>query len=236
MTRRPDVLGPLWRMPDADAAAEAAAGFLSSRVKRVVEERGFCHLMLAGGRTPELAYRRLAATEDMPWERVQIWFGDERAVSPDDPASNHRLIMDSLAGPVGLGAGAVHRMEADDPDLDHAASAYASVLPPRLDVLVLGIGEDGHTASLFPGSAALDAVRRVVPVLDAPKAPARRLTITPSVIATARKVMLLATGLSKAEAVRAALQGPWDPSVCPAQLALGGTWIADEEALSLIQA
>lgn len=234
MTRRPDVLGPLWRMPDAEAAAEAAAGFLSSRLRRVVEERGFCHLMLAGGSTPELAYRRLASTPDVPWERVQIWFGDERAVSPDDPASNHRMVMDSLAGPLGLEPGSVHRMEAEDPDLELAASRYASVLPERIDVLVLGVGEDGHTASLFPRSSALNAVRRVVPVLDAPKPPAHRLTITPSVISTARKVMLLATGASKAAALRAAIQGPWDPALCPAQLALGGTWIADEDALSLL--
>ena len=235
MTRRPDVLGPLWRMPDADAVAEAAAGFLSSRIARAVDERGFCHLMLAGGETPDAAYRRLATVPGVPWERVQIWFGDERAVPPQDPQSNYQRIMDALAGPAGLDLLSVHRMEADDPDLEVAAARYAAVLPERIDVLVLGVGEDGHTASLFPGSPALGAVRRVVPVLDAPKPPERRLTITPSVIGSARKVMVLAKGRGKAAALRAAIQGPWDPAVCPAQLALGGTWIADEEALSEIR-
>jgi 6-phosphogluconolactonase len=121
-------------------------------------------------------------------------------------------------------------MEAERPDREAAALAYARLLPSRIDVLLLGMGPDGHTASLFPGSAALhERERLVVPVVGA-KPPAERLTITPPVIEAARKVAVLAAGEDKAAMVARAVEGPLEPEAVPAQLARRGVWFLDRAA------
>ncbi len=123
-------------------------------------------------------------------------------------------------------------MPAERPDREAAAEEYARRLPERLDLIILGLGEDGHTASLFPGSSALsERVRKVVAVMG-PKAPAQRLTITPPVIAAAREKIILVSGSGKAVAVAQALEGPDQPAQCPAQLARDGLWIMDRAAAS----
>lgn len=131
------------------------------------------------------------------------------------------------------GTRAVHRMEAERSDLEGAADAYAAGLPDQLDVLVLGTGEDGHTASLFPHHAALREERRRVLAVEGP-APHRRLTITPPVIRAARVTLMLVSGERKAAAVARALDGGEDPDPCPARLARNGIWVLDEPAASLI--
>jgi 6-phosphogluconolactonase len=207
-------------------AAECIAGAISAAIL----ELGACALALAGGRTPEPVYRMLAAMPDLDWPRVEVFFGDERAVPPDDPESNYGMVRASLLSRVPVPEDRVHRMEAERPDRDAAARAYDRVLPPALDVLVLGVGPDGHTASLFPGSAALDERRRrVLPVTGA-KPPAARLTITPPVIEAARRVIVLAAGADKAAAVARALEGPLSPKETPAALARRGDWFLDRAA------
>lgn len=187
-------------------------------------------LALAGGNTPEGGYRRLAEIDGIPWERVEVFFGDERAVPPHHPQSNYRMARDSLLSRVPLREESVYRMEAEHPDREVAARRYEGLLPEALAILVLGIGEDGHTASLFPGGDAVREVsRRVVPTRG-PVPPRDRLTITPVVVLHAERVFVLARGPGKARAVRRALRGPVDPHQCPAQLARGGTWILDEAA------
>lgn len=187
-------------------------------------------LSLAGGATPRGGYQRLGSLQGLPWERVEVYFGDERAVPPHHPESNYHMAWEALLSRVPVSRERVHRMEAEDPDLEAAARRYEEALPEALEILVLGIGEDGHTASLFPGGDPVrESLRRVVPSRG-PRPPRERLTITPPVLLAAREILVLARGGGKADAVRRALEGPLDPHRCPAQLARRGTWILDEGA------
>jgi 6-phosphogluconolactonase len=174
----------------------------------------------------------LAQTHRLSWDRVEIFFGDERAVPPGDPQSNYRMARESLLDAVPIPSRQVHRMPAERPDRDAAAAEYAAQLPARLDLIILGIGADGHTASLFPGSAALEERARKVMAVEGPRAPRRRLTVTPPVITSAVNKIVLAGGSEKAGAVARALEGPDDPDACPAQLARDGIWIVDSAAAS----
>jgi len=216
--------------------ARPVAEWLEQEVNRALTERGRCALALAGGRTPEAAYRALASASSIDWKRVEIFFGDERAVAPDHPDSNYRMVHLALLSRVAIPADQVHRMEAERPDRDAAAREYERLLPRALDIILLGIGSDGHTASLFPGSAALDQRQRLVlPVLGA-KPPAERMTITPPVIEAARKVVVLASGEDKAAMVARALEGPLAPRAVPAQLARRGIWFLDQAAAARLTA
>lgn len=210
-------------------AAERLAGLLESLAAGPTET---ISLVLAGGRTPRGVYRILARESGLPWARVEVFFGDERAVPPTDVHSNYRMARESLLDRVPIPPGRVHRMRADEMDLDEAARAYALLLPETPDLVLLGIGMDGHTASLFPGAPTLrEADRRVVPSVS-PRPPRGRLTITPPVLREARHLVVLAAGSTKAAPVAQALEGSWDPSRCPAQLALRGHWILDAAAAS----
>jgi 6-phosphogluconolactonase len=216
--------------------ARQAAEWLTLEVSRAIAERGSCALCLAGGRTPEPVYRALASESSIAWDRVDVFFSDERAVPPDHPDSNYRMVHLALLSRVPILAGKVHRMEAERPDREAAARDYERSLPLRLDVLLLGMGPDGHTASLFPGSPVLDERRRlVVPVVGA-KPPAERLTITPPVIEAARQVAVIATGEDKAAMVARAIEGPLAPRTVPAQLAQRGSWFLDAAAAARLTA
>lgn len=217
----------------ADAAVIRISGALEDALAL---EKGVVSLFLAGGSTPEPVYRRLADTRGIAWERIGLWFGDERCVPPDHPDSNYRMARRTLLDALPTEPAGVHRMEAEREDRDEAAADYARSLPDAPSVILLGIGGDGHTASLFPGSAALDErERRVVPV-TAPAEPACRMTITPPVLEAARRVFVLARGASKAEAVARAMEGELDPSACPAQLVRKRSWLLDAEAAALLEA
>jgi len=213
------------KIVDSSAFVDAAADWIRERIDEVLKQADRCHLMLAGGSTPMPIYERLAEQGDLPWQRIVIYFGDERCVPPMTPENNAFMAISRLF-PAGVPQGvAVHRMCGEE-EPDRAAQAYESLLPPRIDVLLLGMGEDGHTASIFPGSVALDEEqRRVMPVIGA-KPPLQRLTITPPVIRDARHVLVLAQGEEKADAVRWALiEGG-----VPATLAADRDWLLDREA------
>jgi 6-phosphogluconolactonase len=166
----------------------------------------------------------------VPWESLDVYFGDERCVPPDHPDSNNRMARESLLDRVPIHPTRVHRPKSEDPDRDAAARAYEALLPVSLDLVVLGIGEDGHTASLFPGSPALTASeRRYVPVTG-PKPPPERLSLTPRALEAAGELIVLASGAGKAEPVARALEGDLDLQRTPAQLARRGHWILDEAA------
>lgn len=161
---------------------------------------------------------------------MDVFFGDERAVPPDDADSNYFMVYHALLSRVPIPSGNVHRMQAERADLEAVAREYERSLPSRLDVLLLGVGADGHTASLFPGSAASKEQDRLVVPVRAPKPPGERLTITPPVIEVARNVSVIATGADKAWMVARAIEGPFAPSEVPAQLARRGVWFLDRAA------
>jgi 6-phosphogluconolactonase len=205
------------RVGDGAELAATAAGLLDELIDAALRERDRVHVALAGGTTPGGAYRLLAPTR---WEGVELWFGDERCVGPDDPQSNYRMVAETLL-PIAVGA-SVHRIEGEL-GAERAADAYEALLRERvpagpagvpvLDVVVLGIGEDGHTASLFPHNPALAASgRAVVAVHDAPKPPPDRVSLTLEVLRAARACVLLASGAGKASPLALAMAGP-DPAV-----------------------
>lgn len=215
---------------DADEVASRAAGWIADAIRKTVRDKGACTLALAGGNTPRRAYQRLPALPVVPWAQVEIFFGDERAVPPDSPDSNFRMAQEAFLSQVPIPAEKIHRMAAERDDLSTAAREYEALLPATLDVLLLGIGPDGHTASLFPHAPALlEREHRVVRVVGGEPL-VQRLTITPPVIEHAGRTLMLAAGAEKADAVARALEGPDDVASVPAQLARRGTWILDRAA------
>ncbi|HEY2216393.1 MAG TPA: 6-phosphogluconolactonase [Solirubrobacteraceae bacterium] len=203
---------------DAEAAAKRAATEIVRRLQGARRERGAAHVALSGGTTPARTYELLAQELD-DWQQIEVWFADERCVDPDDEESNYRLARETLLDTAaGLDPSCVHRMEGElGPE--QGAERYAQALRAHapieegsavLDVIVLGIGPDGHIASLFPGAPTLDvaAPALCLGVHDSPKPPPERITLTLPVLRAAQRCVLLATGASKADAVDAMLAEP----------------------------
>lgn len=208
-------------LADAAAVAQAAAELVADALAG-----GARTLVLAGGTTPRRCYERLSRAQ-VEWGRVTILFGDERCVPPLDPESNYRMAREALLDHVSPAT--VHRMPAElGPNL--AAAQYdpivASLEP--LDLVLLGLGPDGHTASLFPGHAELAARGHVVGVRDAPKPPPDRVSLTLAALRSAQRVVILATGAEKAEAVARAKRGE-----VPAGMIPRAEWLIDAAAAAL---
>jgi 6-phosphogluconolactonase len=212
-------------MPTPAVLAEAAADRIVASARNAIRRRGRCVLALSGGSTPRLVYPLLASPPRVgavDWSRVEFFWGDERAVPPDHPDSNYglarRLLLDLLPG---VRPDAVHRMPADAPDRDAAARRHEAELGratglrpgtserPRFDLIWLGMGPDGHTASLFPGANVLDERRRWIVPATAPRTVAvhERMSLTLPVINAARQVLLVVAGADKATAVRSVRAG-----------------------------
>ncbi len=199
--------------PDPDATALAAAEWLRGVSAADVAARGEFHIALSGGSTPTVLYRRLVSEplrSQIQWERWWVWFVDERAVYPDALTSNYNLAVRTL-GDVLDRVAAVVRMEGERTDIDAAAAEYAQHLaehvprpgpdaPPQLDCVLLGLGENGHTASLFPDDPSLEVTDRWAVHSRADYAPFDRITLTFPVLNAARRVAFLVTGDTKAEA------------------------------------
>jgi len=215
-----------------DLAARAALR-IAAELTRAIAARGQATFALAGGTTPKATYESLAGLP-LDWSHIDIFFGDERCVPADHADSNYRMAKAALFDRVAVPSARIHRMQGELADRDAAAQAYEAELPERLDLVVLGIGEDAHTASLFPGSPALrELARRVLPVLG-PKPPPERLSVTPPVLQSARLCIVLASGAGKAEPVRRAFQEPLDIVATPIQLARDGVWFLDAAAASAL--
>jgi 6-phosphogluconolactonase len=222
------------RAADGEAVAARAAQMLSELLSSTLASRGGAHLALSGGTTPAGAYRALSLAS---WAGVEIWFADERCVGPTDPESNFLMAQQTLLDHAVDAL--VHRIEGEL-GAEAAAARYEQLLrervpgdPPVLDVILLGIGEDGHTASLFPDFPQLQARgAAALAVHDSPKPPPDRVTLSLEVLNAARATILLATGSGKAQALAAALGEP-DPRV-PASLLDPSrlTIIADAAALA----
>ena len=235
--------------PDVDRLGEALAHTMAERIALAVGTRGTCSLALSGGRTPRALYRRLARDhrQDIPWADVHIFWGDERYVPPDDERNNYRMASEALFGHVPVPVANVHRMPTEPADPRDAATAYERVLRthfgtpwPRFDLVLLGMGDDGHTASLFPGSPALDEVERWVVAVTGPSEPRVRLTLTLPAITHAAAIDIIVSGPSKARPLRQALVGAPDAQRCPASAVrrTNGTlvWWVDTAAAAQVQA
>jgi 6-phosphogluconolactonase len=182
--------------------ANAAADLILEASRHAISERGRFRLVLAGGTTPEAAYRRLAA-EDADWGRWEVYHGDERCRPIDHAERNSVAANEALLDHVPIPAKQVYPIPAER-GAEAAAMAYAAVVASALpfDLVLLGIGEDGHTASLFPGHP-IPEDRLVIPVHDAPKPPPDRVSLTPTALAQCRRMLILVTGSGKRDALEA---------------------------------
>ncbi len=231
---------------DPQQLAEAAARDFAAKAEAAIAEHGSFTVALAGGSTPEATYEILARdyADGLDWSKVHVFFGDERTVPPDHEDSNYRMAHEALLSHVPVGG--VHRMRGELPPTQ-AAAAYegelreffgASDEPPSLDLILLGIGEDGHTASLFPETSALEVHDRWVVANPVLKLETTRLTLTVPVINSARAVNFLVAGEGKAEALKQILEGDADPRQYPARLvqpADGPVWMVDRAATRFLQ-
>jgi 6-phosphogluconolactonase len=231
---------------DAAAVAHAALRLFVDAATRAIEERGAFSVALSGGSTPKVLFELLAKGEPstpawpFDWNRVHIFFGDERCVPPDHVESNYKMAYDTLLSRVPLPTSNVHRMKGEI-DPNEAAKEYGQTLKHLygdggLDLVLLGMGDDGHTASLFPGTPALDETHhRVVAQLVEKSTTGRswRITMTAPFINRSREVAVLMAGAGKADRLAEVLHGPRDPHRLPIQLIQPAgrmVWIVDEAA------
>jgi 6-phosphogluconolactonase len=193
---------PRWtRLVDPAAVAAAVCERITASAARAIAGHGRFRLVLAGGRTPKAAYALLRES-DQDWSRWEVFFGDERCLPADDPERNSVMARHALLEHVPIPEAQIHAMPAElGPEA--AARAYAQVLESRLpfDLVLLGMGEDGHTASLFPGQPN-DSDALVIPVFGAPKPPPERVSLSRSALTRTRRLLIIVTGPDKREAVR----------------------------------
>ena len=232
-------------VPDADALARAGAQRFVRLAQQASESRGRFTAALPGGTTPRGLYRLLAEEpyrSEVPWQQVHLFWGDERCVPPGDPGSNYHMAEEILLRRVPVPPENIHRIRGELAP-DEAARAYARDLEDffcgphtRFDLMLLGLGSDGHTASLFPGSAALQEETRLVAAAEAhyEDRPASRITLTLPAINTSRHVLFLVAGSSKAEILRQVLSTPGGPLPAQQVQPRAGelTWLVDEAAAS----
>jgi 6-phosphogluconolactonase len=231
---------------DPDALARALADLFVSLGRMAMADRGAFHVALSGGNTPRAAYELLAQDpwrDELSWSDVFIYFGDERCVPPDDEQSNYLMARHAFLDSVGIPRANVHRI-AGEVDPGHAANEYASLLrtvfgnAPRLDLILLGLGPDGHTASLFPGTPPDTDDDALVRAVYAKSQMMWRVTMTPKVLNLGRTVAFAVEGSDKADILAAVYQGPIDPVKYPAQIIqpVPGRliWLVDELAAGLL--
>jgi 6-phosphogluconolactonase len=232
-----------------DLARTLAESFCVA-ANNAITARGAFSVALAGGATPKATYALLANPPYrnlIAWRHVRFFFGDERCVPPEHEDSNYRTARETLFAPLEIPSAIVFRMQGEE-DPATAATAYAHILTrelgalPILDLVLLGMGPDGHTASLFPGTPPDDGAQTPVRATLAPAdlAVRNRLTLTPYAINAARKIIIAVTGAAKAAMLARALNGPYDPTTCPVQIVAPTngrcTWLADRAAAAALTA
>jgi 6-phosphogluconolactonase len=239
-------------LPDSNAIAHRAAEEFLSAANEAVTQRGTFAVALAGGSTPKALYCLLASDpafrDKLPWNHMHFFFGDERHVPPDHDQSNYRMANESLFSIAPIERSQVSRILAEYPDAEKAALEYEQALRayftvkegeyPRFDLVLLGMGDEGHTLSLFPGTKALHASNRVVVRNWVGKLFTDRITLTAPAANQANRVMFMVTRSDKAPALKAVLQGPYEPDQLPAQLIQPASgrllWLVDQAAGSML--
>ncbi|MGC9457757.1 MAG: 6-phosphogluconolactonase [Halothiobacillaceae bacterium] len=228
--------------PSPDDTAQSCAAHLLEGLAQAIDSRDIARIALAGGRTPRMLYHHLvqAHRDALDWSRVEFYFGDERIVPLDHPESNFRMAQESLFSGLGVHnhqlfpmiSGERHDPQQEADRYESLLRRWASQRVPQLDIALLGMGSDGHFASLFPGTPALDETDRLVVVNPVEKLHGSRLTMTFPMFLAARSVMFLVTGQDKAPALRAVLAGD---SALPAGQLMNqrdADWFVDEAAMS----
>jgi 6-phosphogluconolactonase len=229
---------------DAAQLAPEASQFFMHRASEAIAARGLFRVALSGGSTPRALYQGLAGEQSIDWAHVHLFFGDERHVPPDHPDSNYRMVKEALLSHAAIPDANVHRMRTELQDAAEAATDYGRIVReafdlawgawPRFDLVLLGMGPDGHTASLFPDTPVLHERSRIASAVWVVPMQTWRVTLTPPVFNQAREVLFLVSGAEKAETLHAVLEGPSDPDRLPAQLiapTAGAThWFVDAAA------
>jgi 6-phosphogluconolactonase len=219
-------------LTNIDAIAKRSAEDFVQSATQAVSEKGSFSVALAGGSTPKALYSLLASDaalrSQVPWDKMYVYFGDERSVGPDHADSNFRMATDTMLAKVPLKPEQVFRIKGEYKDTEKAAQEYEQVLRtsfkiaegqfPRFDLVFLGIGNEGHTASLFPGTKALHETKRLVVRNWVGKLYTNRITLTAPAINNAARVIFMITGADKALALKGILEGPYEPEQLPAQL------------------
>jgi 6-phosphogluconolactonase len=244
MTTTKVVPGQLVASSDSAQAARDAAARLARTLRNAIRKNGAAAVALSGGNTPRDAYALLSREAGLDWSKVDVFWVDERAVPPTDDRSNYRWAKATLLDRAAVPAERVHRMHAELADLDAAARDYEHEIRehveedadgmPAFDAVVLGVGEDGHTASLFPGESTVDVTDRLVAPVRGAGAREARLTLTPLPIEHARHVFILAVGANKRPALERVWAARGDLHETPARVIRGCrgavTWIIDRAA------
>lgn len=238
-------------LADRAALAQAAAEAVAQAATDAVQAHGAFTLALSGGSTPRDLYSLLASEPwraRIDWRRVQVFWGDERCVPPDDPRSNYRLARELLLDRLPIPTDRIYRMPGEATDLAAAAQQYAGeigrVVPagptgvPSFDLMLQGLGDDGHTASLLPGSALVREQRELVAVTDLEREGTLRLTVTPPILQQAASLLFLVAGQDKAVALREVLYGPEQRQRYPAQVVRAARgrllWLVDRAAATAL--
>lgn len=233
--------------PDTNILSHEAAQYILHLAQESIAEHGHFIIALSGGSTPKKLYGLLGEEpyrSQIDWSHVDIFWSDERCVPPDNEESNYFMAQQVLLSKIPIPAERIHRMPADQADRNAASLAYTLNMQqtfstdgvPGFDLIQLGMGPEGHTASLFPHQPSLHEQQRLVMAVTVSKPPPPRLTFTPRILNAARHILFLVTGSEKADAVQAVLEGDYQPEEYPAQLVqpLKGevTWMLDEVAAS----
>ena len=222
---------PIRILEDAEQIAGEAAQEFWGAVEEGIRGRSAPTVVLSGGSTPRTLYTLLASEpyrKRLPWSRIHFFFGDERHVPPEDPQSNYRMVHEAMLSRVPVPSENVHRIRAEEPDASRAAAAYEAELRqhfslapeefPQFDLALLGLGPDGHTASLFPGTEALHETRCLAAANWVGRLGSHRITLTVPVFNSAALVVFLVAGKDKAMTLKSVLEGPFEPERLPAQL------------------
>ena len=239
-------------LADAAAITQHAAERLLLAAKAAAVSKNSFSLVLSGGSTPKTLYALLAGDPmlraELPWDKMTLYFGDERHVGPDHADSNFRMVKESLLALAPLKPEQVRRIKAEQQDAERAAREYQQMICadfrldagqfPRFDVVLLGMGSDGHTASLFPCTKVLRETSRIVASNWVGKLFAQRITLTAPAINNAAQVIFLVTGADKAPALKGVLEGPSEPEQLPAQMIQPRDgkllWLVDRAAGSML--